>query len=279
MGRPAVAQSTRTPRRRVVVPTKVERERRASHVLSAGARSLHPMVTSPLHTVLVPGLLCSARLYEPLLPTVWSRGAVTVADNRRDSTVESMARRLLAAAPDQFALVGLSMGGYVALEVMRLAPERVSALALISTSARPDTPQQLIGRREQQRAVAEGRFGELVEQVFPVLVDSGNVGRVDFAEWWRTMAHEVGPEAYVSQLEATMGRPDSRPSLRSIQCPVAVVHGTGDRLIASDNAVETADAIDGCRLTLVSEAGHLIAQEQPVAVAIAVAELLDAVTS
>ncbi len=236
------------------------------------------MVTSPLHTVLVPGLLCSARVYELLLPTVWSRGAVTVVDNRRDSTVEAIARRLLAAAPDRFALAGLSMGGYVALEVMRLAPERVAALALISTSARPDSPEQLIGRREQQRAVAAGRFSELVERVFPVLVDSGNVGRADLAECWRTMAHEVGPEAYVSQLEASMGRPDSRPSLPSIQCPVAVVHGIGDRLIASDNAVETADAIHGCRLTLVPDAGHMIAQEQPAAVATAVAELLDAVT-
>lgn len=237
------------------------------------------MTTAPLHTVLIPGLLCSARLYDPLLPTVWSRGAVTIADHRRDSTMEAIARRLLAAAPDRFALVGLSMGGYVALEVMRLAPERVAALALISTSARPDSPEQLASRREQQRAVAAGRFSELVEQVFPVLVDPGNIGRADLADRWRTMAHEVGPEAYLSQLEATMARPDSRPALESIECPVAVVHGIGDRLIPSDNAIETSDAIVGSQLTLVPDAGHMIAQEQPEALAIAVADLLDAAMS
>ena len=80
------------------------------------------MATAPVHTVLVPGLLCSARLYEQLLPPVWSYGAATIADTRRDSTMTGMAQRLLAAAPERFALVGLSMGGYVALEVMRLAP-------------------------------------------------------------------------------------------------------------------------------------------------------------
>jgi pimeloyl-ACP methyl ester carboxylesterase len=114
------------------------------------------MATTPQHTVLIPGLLCSARQYEPLLPAVWSYGAVTIADNRRDSTLTAMAQRLLAAAPDRFALAGLSMGGYVALEVMRLAPARVTALALISTSARADSPEQVASRREQERAVVAG---------------------------------------------------------------------------------------------------------------------------
>ena len=127
--------------------------------------------------------------------------------------------------------------------------------------------------------MAAGRFSELVEQIFPILVDPGNVGRTDLSDFWRTMAHEIGPEAYRNQLEATMARPDSRPGLGSIGCPVAVVHGMGDRLITSDNAVETAEGIAGSRLTLVPDAGHMIAQEQPEAVAAAVAELLDAVWS
>jgi pimeloyl-ACP methyl ester carboxylesterase len=237
------------------------------------------MPTTPHHTVLIPGLLCSARQYEPLLPAVWSYGAVTIADNRRDSTVTAMAQRLLAAAPDRFALAGLSMGGYVALEVMRLAPARVTALALISTSARADSPEQVASRREQERAVVAGRFGELVDAVYPVLVDSSNVERTDLADFWRTMANEIGPDAFLTQLEAAIGRPDSRPDLGSINCPTAVVHGIGDRLITSDNAVETADGIPGAQLTLVPGAGHMIPQEQPVAVAAAVGELLKAVTS
>ncbi|MEO7753184.1 MAG: alpha/beta hydrolase [Terracoccus sp.] len=235
------------------------------------------MPTAAVHTVLVPGLLCSARLYDELLPAVWSYGGATVADTRRDSTMTGMARRLLDAAPDRFALVGLSMGGYVALEVMRLAPERVSALGLISTSARPDSAEQAASRREQQRAVAAGRFTELVEAVYPVLVDAGNVARPDLAGAWRRMALEIGPDAFVTQLDAAVDRPDSRPDLASIRCPTSVIHGTGDRLIAAENAVELADGIPGARLTLVQDAGHMIAQEQPAAVAAAVSELLDVV--
>jgi pimeloyl-ACP methyl ester carboxylesterase len=233
--------------------------------------------TAPVHTVLVPGLLCSARLYEQLLPAVWAYGGVTVADNRRDTTVTAMAQRLLTAAPDRFVLAGLSMGGYVALEVMRLAPERVSGLALISTAARPDSPEQVASRRAQAQAVAAGRFDELVEAVYPLLVDGGNLGRTDLAAFWTTMAHEIGPDAFISQLTAVMARPDSRPDLAAIRCPTAVIHGTGDRLITPDNAVEAADAIPGAQLILVAHAGHMIAQEQPGAVAAAVKELLDAV--
>ncbi len=235
------------------------------------------MPTAAVHTVLIPGLLCSARLYDQLIPAVWSYGGVTVADTRRDSTMTGMARRLLDAAPDRFALVGLSMGGYVALEVMRLAPERVSGLVLISTSARPDSAEQVASRRDQERAVAAGRFAELVDAAFPVLVDAGNVARPDLADAWRRMALEIGPEAFVTQLAAAIDRPDSRPDLASIRCPTAVVHGAGDRLITPENAVELADGIPGARLTLVPDAGHMIAQEQPAALAAAVSELLDVV--
>jgi len=118
------------------------------------------MATPGLHTVFIPGLLCSARLYDPVLPTAWAHGAVTVADSRRDDTIHAMAARLLDDAPERFVLVGLSMGGYVAHEVMRLAPERVSGLALISTSARPDSAEQLENRQGQRQAVLDGRFDD-----------------------------------------------------------------------------------------------------------------------
>jgi pimeloyl-ACP methyl ester carboxylesterase len=181
--------------------------------------------TAPFHTVLIPGLLCSARLYEQLLPAVW-----------------------------------------------------VTGLALISTSARSDSPEQVASRREQARAVSAGRFDALVDAVYPVLVDAGNIAREDLADFWRTMAHEIGPDAFLTQLAAVMTRPDSRPDLASIRCPTAVVHGTGDQLIAPENAVEIADTVPDAQLTLVPDAGHMIAQEQPSALAAAVGKLLEAVT-
>lgn len=92
------------------------------------------------------------------------------------------------------------------------------------------------------------------------------------------MALEIGPDAFVAQLAAVVGRADSRPDLASIRCLTAVIHGAGDRLVAPENAVELADGVAGARLTLVPDAGHMIAQEQPGAVETAVRELLDAVT-
>jgi pimeloyl-ACP methyl ester carboxylesterase len=96
--------------------------------------------------------------------------------------------------------------------------------------------------------------------------------------WWRLTAHEVGAKAFVSQLEAVMARPDSRPGLAAITCPTAVIHGRGDRLITPDNAAETADAIPGAVLTLVEGAGHMLPQEQPIAAQAALTALFDRVT-
>ena len=134
-----------------------------------------------VHTILVPGLLCSPRLYAPVLPALWRCGAVTVADTRRDRSIPAIAARLLAEAPERFALAGLSMGGYVALEVVRQAPERVAALALLSTSARPDTPEQTAVRREQLAMVAEGRFDEVVT---PASRGWSRPGARTARRWW-----------------------------------------------------------------------------------------------
>src|SRR5215472_18836149 len=101
----------------------------------------------PLPIVLIPGLTCSARLYADQIPALWRFGPVTVADHTRDDSMAAIARRILAAAPPQFALAGLSMGGYIAFEIMRQAPQRVTRLALLDTSARADTPERLAQRR------------------------------------------------------------------------------------------------------------------------------------
>ena len=99
-------------------------------------------MTDALPTVFVPGLLCSARLYGPQIPVLWGFGPIMIADHTRDDDVAALVDRILADAPPRFALIGLSMGGYVALEVMRQAPNRVTKLALLDTTARPDTPEQ-----------------------------------------------------------------------------------------------------------------------------------------
>jgi pimeloyl-ACP methyl ester carboxylesterase len=230
------------------------------------------MPSAELHTVLVPGLACSSRLWDTLLPTAWSRGATTIADTRRDTSIAGIADRLLADAPPRFALAGISMGGYVCLEVMRRAPERVRGLALISTAAAPDTPEQAQSRRVQLTMAREGRYDDLVTAAFPVLVDEN---KTELAELWTTMAHEVGVDAFLTQLQAVIDRSDTRPVLPHIACPTAVIHGLGDRTIPVQNAHETAAAIPHARLTLVDDAGHMAAHEQPEQVSAAFADLLD----
>ena len=99
-----------------------------------------------LPLVLIPGLLCSARLYASQIGALWQFGPVTVADHRHDNTMEAIASRILADAPPRFALAGLSMGGYIAITILRAAPERVVKLALLDTSARSDTAEQSASR-------------------------------------------------------------------------------------------------------------------------------------
>lgn len=233
------------------------------------------MADEAIPTVLVPGLACSARLWVTLLPAVWAHGAATIADTRRDSSMETMAQRLLDQAPARFALVGISMGGYVCLEVMRRAPDRVRALALISTSAVPDTPDQLAARQTQLAMTRDGRYDDLVTAAFPALVDEGHHEDPELFSLWSTMAHELGAEAFTQQLQAVIDRPDFRPTLAHIACPSAVIHGIGDRTIPVAAARETAAGITGARLTLVEAAGHMTAQERPDQVRAAVVEVLE----
>ena len=111
---------------------------------------------NPMPILLVPGLACSPRIFAPVIPALWRFGPVTVANHIRDDNMGAIARRILAEAPPRFALAGHSMGGYIAFEIMRQAPERVAKLALMNTQARPDTP-EASERRRGQIARAQGR--------------------------------------------------------------------------------------------------------------------------
>ena len=226
-------------------------------------------------TILVPPLLCSPLAYAPVLDSVWSFGAVGVADTCSDDSIPAMAARLLRDAPQEFALLGTSMGGYVALEVMRQAPERVRALALVSTSARADTPGQIDARRRQSQLVVDGHFDTLVDAAFPSLVAARNESSPALLTAWRAMAAGVGPEAFLRQLLATTERIDSRELLSSISCPTTVMHGADDRLIPVEMGREMAAAIPGAQLVIIEGAGHLAFSEQPDRGASAVREFLE----
>ena len=120
-------------------------------------------MSEPLPTLLLPGLLASARLYAAQIPVLWQFGPVMVADHRRDDSMGGIARRILEQAPPRFALLGLSMGGYIAFELLRQARARVARLALLDTTARPDSPEQGARRRTLIELARGGRFGETLD--------------------------------------------------------------------------------------------------------------------
>jgi pimeloyl-ACP methyl ester carboxylesterase len=230
-----------------------------------------------LPIVLIPGLLCSPRLYTEQLPALWRFGAVTVADHTRDDSVAGIARRLLAAAPPRFALAGLSMGGYTAFEVMRQAPDRVTRLALLDTSARADTPEQTERRRGQIALAQQGRLSDVLEPLFVSWVHRTRRNDDGLRRIVRRMAEQdSGPETFVRQQTAIMTRPDSRPGLHSIRCPTLVLVGDGDESTPPDRAVEIANGIPGARLVTVPECGHLSTLERPEDVTQALVEWLEA---
>jgi pimeloyl-ACP methyl ester carboxylesterase len=229
----------------------------------------------PLPLVLVPGLLCSARLYGPQIEALWPLGPVTVADHRRDHEIDAIAARILAAAPPRFALAGLSMGGYIAFAMMRQAPERIEKLALLDTSARPDTPEQSAARYAFIGMAEDGRLDEVVDTLTPRYLHRDRHNDESLVRIVRAMGGDTGPEAFVRQQKAIISRPDSRPLLGNIRCPTLVLTGDGDELTPPEIAREIAAGIAGARLVIVPDCGHLSTIERPAAVNAALAEWLN----
>jgi pimeloyl-ACP methyl ester carboxylesterase len=217
----------------------------------------------PLPIVLIPGLTCSARLYAGQIPALWRFGPVTVADHTRDDSMTAIARRILAAAPSRFALAGLSMGGYIAFEIMRQAPERVAKLALLDTGARAEAPEQTERRKVVIALAKSGRYAEVPEIAFPLYVHRNRHNDTALKQTVRMMAAETGAEAFLRQQQAIIGRPDSRPGLGAIQCSTLVLVGDGDEATPPELAHEIASAIGGSRLVAIADCGHLSTLEQP----------------
>jgi len=220
-------------------------------------------MSTPLPTLLLPGLSNTSRLYEAQLPALWQFGPVMVADHRRDDSIAAIARRVLNDAPPRFSLVGLSMGGYIAFELLRQAPQRVARLALLDTSARPDIAAQSARRREMIELARTGRYGEIADLSYPLLVHPDRLGDQALRELMRSMAQDTGAEAYMRQQTAIMHRCDSRPDLAAIACPTLVLVGEADQLTPPALAQEIAAGIRGAQLTVVPASGHLLTLEQP----------------
>ncbi len=223
----------------------------------------------------VPGLLCDDRLWQHQAEHLADLVDPIIADVTRGASMPEMARAVLDAAPERFALAGLSMGGYVALEIMRVAPERVARLALLDTSARADTPEQTDTRRELIELSQEGRFDEVPRQILPNMVHPDRLDDERLTSTVFGMAEAVGSEAFVRQEEAIIRRPDSREDLPGIACPTLVLCGREDALTPMYLHEEMSGLIPGSRLRVIEKCGHLSALERPEGVTTALREWLE----
>ncbi len=228
--------------------------------------------TIPL--LLVPGLASSARVYAPIIPALWRLGTVMVANHIRDDSIEGIARRILTEAPPRFALAGHSMGGYIAFEIMRQAPERVAKLALINTQARADTPEAIERRRGHIARALRGELRALRDETFPDLVHSSRRDDESLRKLMHAQDEDVGVERYVAQQYAMIARVDSRPTMAGITCPTLVLSGDEDKLIPNWLSKEMADGIAGAKLVILDRCGHLPQPEQPAATVAALTEWL-----
>lgn len=218
-------------------------------------------MTEPL--LLIPGLNCTAALYAPQRAALGNDREILVADIGQDDTIAGFARRALAGAPDRFALAGLSMGGYVCLEILRQAPGRVTHLALLDTSARPD-PDEATRRRLRLIRIAEGgRFDDVHALLWDRLVPRGRRHDAALESIVKQTMADTGPDAFIRQQRATVGRMDSRASLPAIAVPTLVLVGGRDAITPPDLSRELADGIAGAALEVVEDCGHLSTLERP----------------
>jgi pimeloyl-ACP methyl ester carboxylesterase len=246
---------------------------RESHVMSSNSQSAQPKTS----LVLLPGLLCDHALWEPQIAALGDVCEPWVPDLSRDDSIAAMAERALAEAPSRtFALAGLSMGGYVAREIMRQAPERVTRLALLDTRASMDTPEETQRRRELIRlAQTERGFTPITNRMLPLLVHPARIGDEALVSVIRGMAERTGVDGYVRQQHAVMARPDTRAELARIGCPTLVLCGRQDTLTPLDAHEELVRLIPGARLVVIEQCGHLATLERPAEVSLALRNWLE----
>jgi pimeloyl-ACP methyl ester carboxylesterase len=218
----------------------------------------------PQPLILIPGLLLDQRLWRPQIEALSGLARCWVAEPTTSDTMAGLASDVLAAAPfERFALAGLSMGGYVALEIIRRAAGRVARLALLDTSARADAPEQSKRRNDFIELAQRGRFLGVTDALLPALVHPSRLKDEPLVALIKAMAKDVGKDAFIRQERAIMSRADSRALLPSIAVPALVLCGRQDAIAPLARHEEMAQAIPGAHLEVIEDCGHLSTLEKP----------------
>ncbi len=211
--------------------------------------------------LLVPGYMADETLWDDVLPPLARFGPVVHADLRHDSSIEAMARRALASAPERFILIGFSMGGYVAREIARLAPARVRALVLIATSTRADSPALRQSRGNVGKAAASVAFSGLSRTAIAMSLHPKQAGNEALVERVRAMGVRLGGEVFRRQ--SAIVRVDDRARLGEIRCPTLVVAAGQDRLRSREEAEEMHAGLPGSEFAPIEDSGHMLPIEAP----------------
>ena len=217
---------------------------------------------SKQNLVLVPGLVCDKAVWRHSVDYLAGLADITVVPVPGPDTMQEMAAEALLAAPGEFALAGFSMGGYVALEMLRQAPEKITRLALLDTSAKPDTPEKTAGRETTIARCATGDFEDVIQDMFQVLLhpDYQNGPLRPFVT---EMTSRVGSESFVARHKAMMTRQDGRNLLAKTNIPVRAICGRQDAMSPVEDHEEIAEISPNGRCSIIEECGHMTILERP----------------
>ena len=220
-----------------------------------------PGVRPPV--VLIPGQLCTELLWRYQKPVLERLTAVRVSVQRDHGNVGAMADAVLASMPERFSIVAHAMGAFVAFEILRRSPARVASVALLSTLAPNDSPEQTARREGYLHLVEQGKFAEVVEERIPMLLHPASRGDTALVSAVRKMAADTGEAAFLNQQRAIMSRPDSRPGLAVISRPALIMFARQDGIVTLAHQEEMHRGIRGSRLEIVEDCGHLMTLERP----------------
>ncbi len=219
--------------------------------------------------LLLPGLAADERMWLgmlPLLPAALRPEVTTAHQDVALHTIEDFAARVLVLHPGPLVLAGASMGGMVAMEVARQAPDRVAGLALLGTTARPETPDMRALREGAMELFEQGRLREVIEPNVALAFHPDNTTRPGLVQAYLDFVLDAGAAHLVRQNRAVIHRPDARLHLPRVACPVLVVCGEADQLTPPECSAEMAALVPGADHHLLPGCGHMLTMEQPDAV-------------
>jgi len=219
------------------------------------------------HLLLVPGLVCDDALWRHQVEDLSDIANIVVTDKHtRFPTIKEIAEAIVSEAPPSFALAGLSMGGFIALEIVRSFPERVQRMAILDSNARADTPEKAESRYQMIEQVKQGRFEKVASSLLPLFVHPDRMEDRNLVDEITGMVGRVGADNYIRQQHAIISRRDHVAHLGKIECPTCVVCGKQDILTPPELSEEIAESVPDAKLHVIDDCGHLTTMERPAVV-------------